>query len=781
MIDANDAAGRVREAGGGPVETPVLTMLSAVVFPEMIASVQVGRRHNIHLLDSVKEGAEITLLLQKKQEIRDPRASDLFRIGVSARILNRMRLSENLQQVFLQGRERVMVENFTGWSPYITATVRPLRTGEPDSEALRPLRERILASLEHFISLAPRVPEEVFEIIKMNAETGGELADLIATHIPFELRDRQQILEALDSGHRLEIIMEMIEREIENIRVINDIADIAKEEMSRQRRHQFLRRQLKTIQRELGEDPEQVRIEELRERINSVALPAAAASQAEKELGRLEGMLPSSSEYSVILSYLDWILELPWESETEDNTDLKRAREVLDKHHFGLDDVKERILEFLSVRYLRRDVRGPILCFSGPPGVGKTSLGRAIAESLGRTFARISVGGMRDESEIRGHRRTYVGAMPGRVVQNLRLAGTVNPVFMIDEIDKMGSDFRGDPSSALLEVLDPEQNVDFFDQYLDIPVDLSRVFFIATANVLANIPSPLLDRMEVIELPGYIEKEKAEIARRHLLPRQMETSGLTQDDLQISDTALLRIVRGYTREAGVRNLERQLANICRKTAKRIVSGDPGPMKVGLRQLEPLLGPEPFEREAAAAEDAVGVVTALAWSQFGGEILFVEAIATPGGGRLRLTGHVGDVMRESVEAAVSYVKAHAGELGIDDKAFTEQDIHLHLPAGAVPKDGPSAGIAMVVAVASLMTGRPVDHTIAMTGEITLTGKVIPIGGLKDKAIAAHRAGIRRVIVPMRNKKDITQLPDDVRRDLEFLPVERIGEAIEIALK
>ncbi|HUX06409.1 MAG TPA: endopeptidase La [Acidobacteriota bacterium] len=765
----------------GVTEAPVLTLLSAVVFPNMIASVQVGRDKNIALIDGVQKGELIGLILQKNQEVLDPRASDLFRIGITGRILNKMRLSENLYQVFVQGLDRIMLETFLDWEPFITARLRVLRSTGPSEKALKPLCDRILSSLEHFISLAPRVPAEVFDIIRMNADSGGRLADLIATHIPFELRDRQQILEALDAEHRLEIILEMVEREIENIRVINDVTDIAKEELDAQHRRQFLRRQLKTIQKELGEDPDQKRIEELRERIEAVSMPPAAAAQAQKELSRLEGMLPSSSEYSVALSYLDWILEMPWETMTEDNTNFERARDILDRHHFGLEDVKERILEFLAVRYLRRDVRGPILCFSGPPGVGKTSLGKAIAESLGRAFARMSVGGMRDESEIRGHRRTYVGAMPGRIVQNLRQAGMSNPVFMIDEIDKMGSDFRGDPSSALLEVLDPEQNIAFYDQYLDLPINLSRVFFIATANVLANIPAPLRDRMEVIELPGYIEQEKVEIARRHLLPRQLESTGLTAEDLQFSNAALLRIVRNYTREAGVRNLERQLSNVCRKTAKRIVSGNTGKLHVTVKQLRSLLGPRSFEREGAAAEDAVGVATALAWTQFGGEILFVEALDSPGPGGLKLTGQIGEVMRESAEAAVTYVKAHAGELGIDPKSFSERSIHVHLPAGAVQKDGPSAGLALVIAIASLMTGRPADHTVAMTGEITLTGKVLAIGGLKDKAIAAHRAGISKIIVPQRNMEELEQLPDEVRKGLEFLPVQRISEAIAIALK
>ncbi len=771
----------MQQQESGVTEAPVLTLLSAVVFPNMIASVQVGREKNIALIDSVQEGEVIGLVLQKNQEVRDPRASDLFRIGVTGRILNKMKLSETLYQVFVQGLDRIMIENFSSWEPYITARLRLLRSTGPSETALHTLRDRILSSLEHFISLAPRVPAEVFDIIRMNADTGGRLADLIATHIPFELRDRQQILEALDDEHRLEIIQEMIEREIENIRVINDVTDIAKEELDAQRRRQFLYRQLKTIQKELGEDPDQKRIEELRERIDAVAMPPAAAAQAQKELSRLEGMLPSSSEYSVALSYLDWILEMPWETTTEDNTDFERARDILDRHHFGLDDVKERILEFLAVRYLRRDVRGPILCFSGPPGVGKTSLGKAIAQSLGRTFTRMSVGGMRDESEIRGHRRTYVGAMPGRIVQNLRQAGKSNPVFMIDEIDKMGSDFRGDPSSALLEVLDPEQNIEFFDQYLDLPINLSRVFFIATANVLASIPAPLRDRMEVIELPGYIEQEKVEIARRHLLPRQLEATGLTAEDLQFSNAALLRIVRNYTREAGVRNLERQLSNVCRKTAKRIVSGDTGKLHVTVKQLRSLLGPRSFEREGAAAEDAVGVATALAWTQFGGEILFVEALDSPGPGGLKLTGQIGEVMRESAEAAITFVRAHAGELGIDPKALSERNIHVHLPAGAVQKDGPSAGLALVVAISSLMSGRLADHTVAMTGEITLTGKVLAIGGLKDKAIAAHRAGIKKVIIPKRNMEELEQLPAEVRKGLDFIPVQVISEAIAAALK
>jgi len=774
------------EAGGGggvpeALEVPVLPMVSAVIYPEMIAGVQIGREKNRELIEKVHEGDLIGLLVQKNPEEHDPRPSDLYRIGVTARMVNKLKLNEEMYQVFLQGIERMTVESFQFTSPYICARLRPMPVESPPGDLLRPLRERVMSGLEQFVSLAPRIPGEVLGLIRMNADDGGRLADLIATHIPFELRDRQQILEALDVEHRLNIVLEMIEREIANIRVVGEVADLAKEEINRQQRRQFLRRQLRTIQRELGEDPEQVRLEELRGRVESASMPDAARRQAEKELSRLAGMMPSSQEYSVILGYLDWILELPWEATTEDNTDLAGARELLDRYHYGLDDVKERILEFLAVRYLRREVRGPILCFSGPPGVGKTSLGRAIAEALGRSFARISVGGIRDESEIRGHRRTYVGAMPGRIVQNLRLAGTSNPVFMIDEVDKMGADFRGDPSSALLEVLDPEQNVEFYDHYLDLPLDLSRAFFIATANVLANIPPPLLDRLEVIELPGYIESEKVEIARRHLIPRQLEAAGLSPDDIRISDQALQRLVRGYTREAGVRNLERQLANIFRKCAKRIVAGEPGPFRFSVRQLAALLGPEPYVREAAAAADAVGVATALAWSPHGGEILFVEAVGIPGSGKLQLTGHVGQVMRESAEAALTHVKAHAQELGIDPAVFGETDLHIHLPEGAVPKDGPSAGLALVVAVASLLSGRPVDHTMAMTGEITLTGKVLAIGGLKNKVIAAHRAGIDTVVIPERNLGELKQLPPEVRRGLQFKTVENVGEALQLALR
>lgn len=762
------------------LEMPVLPMLSSVVFPEMIVSVQVGRKRNFLLMDKISEGDEIGLLLQKNPDTLDPRASDLYRIGVTARILNKLKLSSELYQVFLLGLDRVMVDSFIEWDPFITAGLRPLRGDSLDEETLRPLVERIVSRLEHFVSLAPRIPSETINLIKMNAGSGEKLADLIATHIPFELRDRQQILEALNVEHRLNIVLEMIEREISNIHVVTEVADLAKEEIERQQRHHLLRRQLKTIQRELGEDPEQTRLEELHGKVSEVKMPEAARKQAEKELKRLDGMLSSSAEFNLILTYLDWILEMPWDYATEDNTDLTRAREILDRYHYGLDDVKERILEFMAVRYLRKEVRGPILCFSGPPGVGKTSLGRAIAEAQGRAFARMSVGGMRDESEIRGHRRTYVGAMPGRIVRNLRLAGSINPVFMIDEIDKLGSDFRGDPSSALLEVLDPEQNVSFFDNYLDLTVDLSQVFFIATANVLANIPPPLRDRMEVIELPGYTETEKQEIARRHLLPRQLDACGLTKDDLQISDPAFLRIVRGYTREAGVRNLERQIANICRKCAKRIVSGDPGPFNITVRQLSALLGPEPFMREAVTAEDAVGVATALAWSQFGGEILFVEAISTPGTGDMKLTGKMGQVMRESAEAALSYVKSQAKKIGFKPEDFSKSDIHVHIPEGAVPKDGPSAGLALIVAIASLLSGRPVDHTVAMTGEITLTGKVLAIGGLKDKAIAAHRAGVKTVIIPKRNSEHISELPPEVQKGLRFTPVETVAEALAVAM-
>ena len=760
---------------------PVLPLFSQIIFPDMITSIQIEHDIAPKTLENLKDGDHIALILSKSADHKNITLKDLYRVGVRAKMLNIMRLSDNLYQLYLKGEKRIVVEEFVRERPLIEA--KTIAVSEPDfpEETLFHLKEKVAANLEHFVSLAPRVPEESLKLIKLNADSAGKLVDMIAANIPFELQDRQRILEATDLEHRLNIILNLLEDGISNIRVINEISNLAKSELEEQQRKMFLRRQLKTIQKELGEDPEILRQEQLKERVNKVDLPQEARQKAEKELDRLQSMSSQFSEYNIILNYLEWIIDFPWKRTTQDNLDMKSANIVLDQYHYGLEEVKERIMEFLAVRFLRNDVQGPVLCLSGPPGVGKTSLGKAIAKAMGRKFVRMSVGGMRDESEIRGHRRTYVGSMPGRIVQNFKTADCCNPVFMIDEIDKMGSDFRGDPASALLEVLDPEQNNDFMDHYLDLPVDLSRAFFIATANVLPNIPHALRDRLEIIKIPGYTENEKKEIARRHLLPKRIEAAGLTKNDLHITDPALIEVIRNYTREAGVRNLQRELANICGKTAKRIVSGKPGPHKVTVRNLESIMGPPVFREEEANKKDAIGVVTALAWSEAGGATLSVEAVKTKGCGAIKATGQLGNVMKESIEAALTFVKTKAVQLDIHEKMFKSYDVHVHLPAGAVPKDGPSAGLALVTAIASILSDRQVHSSVAMTGEITLTGNVLAIGGLKEKAIAAHRAGIKHVIIPKSNEIDLKEMPDDVKRDVKFHPVGNVKDALLMTLK
>jgi ATP-dependent Lon protease len=609
-------------------ELTVVPVSDLKIFPGQVMSLQFESSTISALLESLEESEYTALLLRKSASANRLQIKDLYRTGILARLLNKIKIGDEVYQLYLQGLERLHVETFLAMEPFITARVRISPTQEIPEASLASLRTNVLNSLEEFVALAPRIPSETVKLITLNANTSGKLADFIATYIPFESRDRQQVLEAIDVEHRLSIVLKLLEREINNISVMNEISQLAREEIDVQQRKMFLRRQLKTIQRELGEDPELQRLEELHQRIKESKMPQEVLRRAEKEIGRLESTSSASAEYTVILNYIDWLLDIPWDDETQDTLDLNQARGVLDEHHYGLDEVKERILEFLAVRFRKKEVRGPVLCLSGPPGTGKTSLGKAIAKAMGRQFVRFSVGGLRDENEIRGHRRTYVGAMPGRIIQCLKQAESYNPVFMIDEIDKMGSDFRGDPSSAMLEVLDPEQNDSFYDHYLDVPVDLSRVFFIVTANVLPNIPGPLRDRLEVIQLSGYTELEKVHIARNHLLPRQVLANGLNLQDLIISDDSLLEVIRGYTREAGVRNLERELANICRKVTRKIAEGKSGPYKLKPDMISEYLGARRYRQEAKAAEDHAGITTAMAWSEHGGEILFVESRKTP---------------------------------------------------------------------------------------------------------------------------------------------------------
>ncbi len=626
--------------------------------------------------------------------------------------------------------------------------------------------------------LSPQIPEEAVNFMA-SINNPAHLADLLVSSLNMPMQERQRFLEMTDPVQRLRELIPLLSREIQVLELTQKIQEQARQELDKAQREFILRQQLREIQKELGETPE-AEIEELRQKIEAAGMPEDVKEVALRELDRLSKMHPASAEYTVSRTYLDWLVSLPWNKVTEDNLDIANAKRVLDEDHYDLDDVKDRLLEFLAVRKLKQDTKGPILCFVGPPGVGKTSLGQSIARALGRKFVRISLGGIRDEAEIRGHRRTYVGALPGRIIQGLRQAGTKNPVFMLDEVDKLGIDFRGDPAAALLEVLDPEQNHSFVDHYLDVPFDLSQVLFICTANITDTIPPALLDRMEVIRLPGYSHEEKLQIAKRYLVPRNLKEHGLTEDNLEFTDEALSTIIKQYTREAGVRNLNREIANVCRKVARRVAEGNTEKVIVTPEVVPEFLGPPKFIEEIAERQPQVGVATGLAWTPFGGSVLFVETTKMPGKGSLTITGHLGEIMKESAQAALSYVRSRSEQLGIPEDFFSKHDIHIHVPAGAIPKDGPSAGITMATALASLATERPVRHDIAMTGEITLTGRILPVGGIKEKVLAAKEAGITEIILPAQNEKDLVEIPEHIRNSLRFHFVENMDEVLEIAL-
>jgi ATP-dependent Lon protease len=631
------------------------------------------------------------------------------------------------------------------------------------------------------IQLSPHlpVPDEAINLVA-SLTSPAQIADVVVTALNLTPQDRQRFLEMTDPIQRLRELVPLLSREIQVLELTQKIQEQARQELDKAQREFILRQQLREIQKELGETPE-AEIEELRQKIEEAGMPEEVKEVALRELDRLSKMHPAAAEYTVSRTYIDWLISLPWNKVTEDNLDIAHAKKVLDEDHYDLDDVKERLLEFLAVRKLKQDTKGPILCFVGPPGVGKTSLGQSIARALGRKFVRISLGGVRDEAEIRGHRRTYVGALPGRIIQGLRQAGTKNPVFMLDEVDKLGFDFRGDPAAALLEVLDPEQNHTFVDHYLDVPFDLSQVLFICTANITDTIPPALLDRMEVIRLPGYSHEEKLQIAKRYLVPRNLKEHGLTQDHIEFTDEALSVIIKQYTREAGVRNLSREIANICRKVARRVAEGNTEKVVVTPENVAEFLGPPKFLEEIAERKPQVGVATGLAWTPFGGSVLFVETTKMPGKGSLIITGHLGEIMKESAQAALSYVRSRSEQLGIPEDFFSKHDIHIHVPAGAIPKDGPSAGITMATALASLATGRPVRHNVAMTGEITLTGRVLPVGGIKEKVLAAKEAGITEIILPAQNEKDLVEIPEHIRNALRFHFVENMDEVLELALQ
>ena len=764
-------------------EYPLLPLRDTVIFPHMVTPLFVGRDRSLKAVEAAMatEGI-IVVAAQKDDEVEEPAPDDIYTVGTEMTIARMWHLPDGTTNIWGKGTRRVEILDFVQVDPYIKVRVRDMAEPSEKNLSTQALMRAVLALFEKCVQLDRNLPEDAF-VIAMNIDEPGWLADLVASALNVDVVKRQEILETIQPAVRLQRLSIILAQELDVLELENRIHAQVQEEVDKSQREYFLRQQMKAIQTELGEiDGQFQEVSELKEKIAAIEMPEEVRQKAEKELVRLSSMPVASPEVSVIRTYLDWLIELPWNEATEDNMDISAAAKVLDDSHYGLAKAKERILEYMAVRKLAADkMRSPILCFVGPPGTGKTSLGKAIAQALGRKFVRVSLGGVRDEAEIRGHRRTYVGSMPGRIIQTMRRAEVTNPLFMLDEIDKVGIDFRGDPSAALLEVLDPEQNHAFSDHYLDVSYDLSKVMFITTANILDPVPPALRDRMEVIEFPGYIEEEKLEIARRFLVPRQLTENGLDDNaKLRFSDEALRHIIREYTYEAGVRNLEREIANVCRKVARLVADGKPAPHRITVQSLVKYLGPPQFTYGLAEQEDEIGAAMGIAWTEAGGDIMPVEVTLMEGKGSLMLTGQLGEVMQESAQAALSYARSHAKELGIGGRNFDKLDIHIHVPEGAIPKDGPSAGITMATALISALAGRPVRHDVGMTGEITLRGRVLPIGGFKEKVLAAHRAGLKTVILPKRNEKDMVEIPSKVKRDLEFIFVERMDEVLEIAL-
>jgi ATP-dependent Lon protease len=768
-----------------PDALPILPLRETVTYPDTLTPLAVGQERSIQLVNEVLSGNRLLAMVASRDPENDtPGPDDLYDVGVAGTVARMMKVPDGTLRILVQGSERIRILDYVSEEPYLVARIEPLPDVLEPSTELEALTRNVQSTFSQIIEAIPYLPEEL-QLAVANMDEPSALSHLIAGALRISTEEKQELLEQVDVTKRLRRLSEILTRELEVVQLGSKIQSQVESEIDKGQREYFLRQQLKAIQDELGEgDEQQAELNELRERIEEAGLPEEAKKAAERELSRLEKLPPVAAEYGVIRTYLEWLVDLPWSKETEDNLDIGHAREVLDEDHYDLEEVKDRILEYLAVRKLNPESPGPILCFVGPPGVGKTSLGRSIARALGREFERISVGGVRDEAEIRGHRRTYIGALPGTIIRALRDAGTRNPVFMIDEIDKMGADFRGDPSSAMLEVLDPAQNSTFRDHYLDLPFDLSEVLFIATANILDTVPIPLQDRMEVIQLAGYTIDEKLHIAKKYLVPRQLQANGLRSSQIEFADAALTAIIDEYTREAGVRNLERQIGTVCRKVAREVAEGRAnGKVRISAKRAREMLGKRRFFAEQRRRTKDPGVATGLAWTPVGGEVLFVEATAVPGSGNLTITGQLGDVMRESAQAALSWVRAHANQIAPDlpDDWFAKHDLHVHVPAGAVPKDGPSAGVAMATALASLISNRPVRNDVAMTGEITLTGQVLPIGGLKEKSLAAQRAGIKQVIVPDRNEGDVEEIKEEEREGLEFTFVDDIGDALQVALE
>jgi ATP-dependent Lon protease len=765
-------------------ELAVLPIRNAVLFPGAVAPFDVGREKSVALVEDVHnlDSPVIAIFAQRDPATDDPAADDLYPVGCAARVLKALKHSSGNYSLILQGLTRIRLDSVTQSNPYMRARVT--RVESPSSEDVE--AEALAMSLrdvaKQVIQLMPELPREAGSLID-SIQAPGALADLVAANLDAPVEEKAQLIETVEVKERIRKVLRLLTRQLEILKMRERINSQIKEEMGKNQREYVLRQQLKAIKEELGEDDgDQGDLDGLEERISKASLPSEADSVAKKQLKRLRSMQVGSAEYTVVRTYLDWILDLPWSNQTEDNMDIAEVRKVLDEDHYGLDKVKKRIVEYLAVRKLKKDKKGPILCLLGPPGVGKTSLGKSIARALGRKFVRVSLGGVHDEAAIRGHRRTYVGALPGQIIQGMKKSGTVNPVFMMDEVDKIGHDFRGDPSAALLEVLDPEQNNTFADHYLEIPYDLSNVMFVATANIADPIPPPLRDRMEILEIPGYTRREKLAISRQHLIPKQLEEHGLKPEQLTITDEAVEELIEHYTREAGVRSLERTIASVIRGVAVKVAEGDTTPRTLKNEDdLREYLGAIKFTSDVAERTEETGVSTGLAWTSVGGEILFIEATRMFGTGKLQLTGQLGDVMKESAHAALSYVRTNAEKYGIPRDFLEKSDLHVHIPAGGMPKDGPSAGITMFTAIVSLLTGIRVRHDVAMTGEISLRGRVLPIGGLKEKTLAAHRAGIKRVLVPERNKADLDEVPKEIRDELEFVFVTKLDEVLEAALE
>ncbi len=761
---------------------PLLPLRGLIVFPYTVLRFDVGRPKSVEALEkAMAEEGLILLASQKDARTDDPGPEDLYQMGTVAQIKQMLKLPGGTMQVLVEGMSRGRITGVQSTEPYIQVNLQSI----PDPTTRTPEVEALVRTLnnqfEQYIKSSKKLPPETLASVA-SVEDPGRLADVVATHLTLKLEEKQSILDATDPADRLELVVNVLGKEMEVMELERKISARVRKQMEKTQKEYYLREQLRAIQKELGDKDERAaEADQMRARMKKMALPAEVKEKLEKELDRLEKMPPAAAEGVVLRNYMDTVLSLPWDKQTEDRLDISIAEKIMDEEHYALDKPKDRILEYLAVRQLTKTMKGPILCLAGPPGVGKTSLAKSVAKALERRFVRISLGGVRDEAEIRGHRRTYVGAMPGRIIQGMKHAGSKNPVFLLDEIDKMSTDFRGDPSAALLEVLDPEQNNTFSDHYVELPFDLSQVLFITTANALHPIPRPLLDRMEVLYISGYTEEEKVEIAKRHLMPKQLKDHGLTSERLTITDQTLFKIIGEYTREAGVRNLEREIANVCRKVAKEVVKDPTTSIKVTAQNLHQYLGIPRYRHSAAEKTDEVGVATGMAWTETGGEVLAIEVTVMPGKGGLTLTGKLGDVMRESAQAAYSYIRSKAAEYGVDPEFHQKCDIHIHIPEGAIPKDGPSAGITMATALVSALAKRAVRRDVAMTGEITLRGHVLPIGGLKEKVLAAHRAGCNTIVVPIENKKDLEEIPANVKRKLTIHLVESFDEVIRVALR